>query len=298
MVSDEELKERGFDKVKGGYYIHKEYSDTLFLLAEGKTIPAHVIAPEKHKFYGADRKVFDEFYDRMTKELEQRKTEPTEPPRTVGKGEEIVLDAPPLNEQMMERTIASRMALDLIAEISQDHMGLGIFYDDLGPPIGLEPNANLANLLATQSGLDIQTSILDISLVELKVNDTVRPVWKAHVRATDKYGRSAESVVIEEADQTIAFVKREKYLRKRDSKEVEITRLNEPKSATSKAIRNAQTKLMGYPKEILVPLIQKVMKPHADEAKRKKQEIKENVDRIANKLGPEGVTEVIEGKGK
>lgn len=169
-------------------------------------------------------------------------------------------DAPALDTDTMRQLIASRMALDLIADVSKDHMGLGILYDEL-PGIGDEPSADLANLLASQSGLDIVTHVKEVVLVDLEVDGVTRKAWKAHVLARDRYGREADAVVFEPAEQTVAWVKGEKFTRK-DGKEVDIARLNEPKSAITKARRNAQIKVLGYPKTILVPLIQKVMKEH------------------------------------
>lgn len=160
-----------------------------------------------------------------------------------GNGGDIVLRG---NENEICNVVRSRR-LDVIAKVAKDHIGEGILYHNLGKSIGMEPSAELIDMITADMG-SITTEILEHGLrIHRDIEDGGKEYQTCYaiVRAVDsKKGTtglgSCEEIFdydeLEKNQRTFALTK-----------------------AIRKAERNAKERLIPVPRKALVELVKSLI---------------------------------------
>lgn len=208
---------------------------------------------EKGNFYGSikdgdfmpDEKAkqlseYVEFRKVDNNKTESKKSTPIEKPNV---SKAVVLRG---NESEISRVVQSRR-LDMITAVSKDKCGEGILYHDLGQKIGLEPSAELIDMIANDMG-DIETTVVEHGThrhIDPDTGDefnTYYAIVKAVDKATGTTGHgSAEQVI--------------------DYKEMKSNgRCFSLTLAIRKAERNAKERCIPVPRKALVELVKTIIK--------------------------------------
>lgn len=152
------------------------------------------------------------------------------------------------NESDINRVVSSRR-LDMISKVSKDGVGEGVLYHNLGRSLGMEPSAQLVDMITADMG-NIYTEIVESGMHRhVDINDgSEYQTYYAVVRATDTVsgtsglGTSEEIIDFDEM--------------KKQGRTFALTK------AIRKAERNAKERLIPVPRKALVELVKNIMSEH------------------------------------
>lgn len=152
------------------------------------------------------------------------------------------------NENNIADVVKARR-LDVIAKIAKDGKGEGVLYHDLGAKIGLEPSADLIELICNDMG-GIETKLIEHKIrhhIDIATGEDYQTVYavvesKDTITGTISFGVATEVMDFEEMKKTgrsFAFTK-----------------------ACRKAKRNSQERLLNVPRRALCQLVIDLIDEH------------------------------------
>ena len=154
-------------------------------------------------------------------------------------------------------SLMNSIRLDSIIEASTDKLGEGVLYHNLGPKIGLEPSAELVDMITSDMG-DIETELVEIGMHRIIDEDEGGDsylTYYAVVKATDK---TTGTTGLGAAEEIIDFKEMQNKNNPRTFARTKVIR---------KAERNAKERCIPVPRKALVILIKKMLREHKDKIK-------------------------------
>lgn len=145
------------------------------------------------------------------------------------------------NETEISQVVMARR-LDMISKVSSDKLGEGVLYHDLGSKLGMEPSAELIDMISREMG-GIETEIIETKMNQHfnEEDGATYRIYSAIVRAKDTFSGTTG---LGSAEEVIDYDEMKKTKRS-----FALTK------AVRKAERNAKERLIPVPRKALVELV-------------------------------------------
>lgn len=255
------IEELGFEEKedKPGLWFKSLGDDNVFYWDFRKTKKGTAYVATKDGFMDEKDVKAKEEYTYVRQEVKNAPKNPTKPVKEKQKSmsvkkhdEEKAITLRGTENDIM--ALLNSIRLDSIIEVAKDGLGEGILYHNLGEKIGMEPSAELVDMICCDMG-NIETEIVEHGThhhVDIEAGNEFYTYY-AIVKATDK---NTGTTGLGSAEQVIDYKEMEK-----NGRCFSLT------LAIRKAERNAKERCINVPRKALVALVKKMLKEHKNKSK-------------------------------